>query len=156
MTPNSPRTQERANHLRILREILAKYKVSDAWIKRAHLTENMKDPQEFWKSWRVGKGNLLSFTSLNPYKSYELKVRSQTFNFFNVFLRERERESRGGAERGRQNVKQAPGSELSAQSPTRRLNPQTVRSWHEPKSDAQLAELPRIPEILNFLNARPL
>ena len=48
-------------------------------------------------------------------------------SFFNVylFLRERERErerrmSRGGAERERetQNPKQAPGSEVSAQSPT--------------------------------------
>ena len=47
--------------------------------------------------------------------------------------RERERESAsgGGAERERereretQNLKQAPGSELSAQSPTWGLNPQT-------------------------------
>ena len=28
-----------------------------------------------------------------------------------------------------QNLKQAPGSELSAQSPMRGLNPQTARSW---------------------------
>ena len=63
------------------------------------------------------------------------------FNFFNLylFLRERETEtetqrekqsmSRGGAEReGDQNPKQAPGSELSAQSPTRGLNSQAMRS----------------------------
>ena len=38
--------------------------------------------------------------------------------------------SRGGAERERemQNPKQAPGSELSAQSPTRGSNPRTVKS----------------------------
>ena len=46
--------------------------------------------------------------------------------------------SRGGAERERetQNLKDAPGSELSAQSPTQGLNPQTTRSWPELKSDA--------------------
>ena len=47
--------------------------------------------------------------------------------------------SGGGAEREReretQNPKQAPGSELSAQSPTRGSNPQTARSWPELKSD---------------------
>ena len=45
--------------------------------------------------------------------------------------RERERETEhewGGAERETQNTKQAPGSELSAQSPTQGLNSQTVRS----------------------------
>ena len=51
-----------------------------------------------------------------------------------MFLRERERErqnvSGGGAERERetQNPKLAPGSELSAQSPTRGSNSQAVRS----------------------------
>ena len=45
--------------------------------------------------------------------------------------------SGGGAERERetQNLKQAPGSELSAQSPTWDLNSQTVRSFPEPKLD---------------------
>ena len=44
--------------------------------------------------------------------------------------RERERASRGGTERGRetQNPKQAPGSELSAQSPMRGWDLRTVRS----------------------------
>lgn len=54
------------------------------------------------------------------------------FFFFNVylFLRERETECEPGSgrERGRQNPKQAPGSELSAQSPTWGLNPRTMRS----------------------------
>ena len=45
-----------------------------------------------------------------------------TLKFFNVYFREREhvrkRESGGGAERETQNLKQAPDSKLSAQSPT--------------------------------------
>ena len=49
--------------------------------------------------------------------------------FFNVylFLRERETEHKQGRGREReiQNLKQAPGSELSAQSLTQDLNPQT-------------------------------
>ena len=51
--------------------------------------------------------------------------------------RETERDSRGGAEReGDTDSEAAPGSELSAQSPMRGLNPRTVRSCPEPKSDA--------------------
>ena len=44
--------------------------------------------------------------------------------------REREREQKRGRERERetQNLKQAPGSELSAQSPSRGLNSRTARS----------------------------
>ena len=54
--------------------------------------------------------------------------------------------SRGGAEReGDMNSKQAPGSELSAQSLTRGPNSQTTRSRPEPKSDAQPTEPPRRP-----------
>ena len=47
-----------------------------------------------------------------------------------MFERERERENRGGAERERetQNLKQAPASELSAQSPTWGSNSQSTRS----------------------------
>ena len=55
--------------------------------------------------------------------------------FFNVslFLREREREKRvgvgkGQTERETQNLKQDPGSELSAQSPMWGSNSQTARS----------------------------
>ena len=54
-------------------------------------------------------------------------------------MRERDRASmsREGAERDSetQNPKQAPGSELSAESPMWGLNSQTVRSWPELKSD---------------------
>ena len=48
-----------------------------------------------------------------------------------IFKRVKERQSisgRGQREREPQNQKQAPGSELSAQSPTRDSNPQTARS----------------------------
>ena len=52
-----------------------------------------------------------------------------------------------GAEREThtQNLKQAPGSELSAQT-----NPQTTRSRPESKSDAQLTEPPRCPLKMIF------
>ena len=69
--------------------------------------------------------------------------------FIFIFGTERDRAWAGGAERERetQNQKQAPGSELSAQSPTRGSNPWTVRSWPEPKSDAQPTEPPRSPRL---------
>ena len=62
-------------------------------------------------------------------------------------LRERDRAWAGEGQRERetQNLKQAPGSELSAQSPTRGSNPRTVRSWPEPKPDAQPTEPPKRP-----------
>ena len=53
-----------------------------------------------------------------------------SFLNFHLFLRERERERAGEGQRERetQNPKQAPGSELSAQSPTWGSNSQAVRS----------------------------
>ena len=73
-----------------------------------------------------------------------------------IFERERERERETeheqgkGRERETQNLKQAPGSELSAQSPTQGPNPQAVRSRPEPKSVLnQLShQAPRISNIL--------
>ena len=54
--------------------------------------------------------------------------------------------SGGGAEREiereRQKPKQAPGSELPAQSLTQGLNPQTGRSWPDLKSDVQRTKPP--------------
>ena len=74
---------------------------------------------------------------------------------FNVYLFRRQRETeheRGrGRERGRHNPNQAPGSELSAQSPTRSLNSQSTRSQPEPKSDAQLTEPPGHPNLHSSL-----
>ena len=54
----------------------------------------------------------------------------------------------GQRERETQNPKQAPGSELSAQSLTWGSNPWTVRSRPELKSDAPPTELPRHPAFL--------
>ena len=53
--------------------------------------------------------------------------------FFNVYLfifgeKETERDGERDRERETQNRKQAPGSQLSAQSPTRGSNPRAVRS----------------------------
>ena len=48
--------------------------------------------------------------------------------FMFAHLREREREQRRGRERETQNPKQAPGSELPAQSQKWHSNPQTLRS----------------------------
>ena len=72
-----------------------------------------------------------------------------------IFERERERDracaGEGQRERETQNQKQALGSELSAQSPTRGSNSQAVRSWPELKLDAQLTEPLRCPENSIFL-----
>ena len=57
----------------------------------------------------------------------------------------------GQRQRETRNPKQAPGSERSAQSLTRSSNPQTARSWPEPKSDAQPSEPPRRPRTFLFL-----
>ena len=73
-----------------------------------------------------------------------------------LFLRERECVWTGKEQREResQNLKQAPGSEPSAQSRTRGSNSRTVRSWPEPKSDAQLTEPPRRPKTIWFYITR--
>ena len=63
--------------------------------------------------------------------------------FFNVYLFFRVRAEDGQRERKTQNLKQAPGSEISAQSWMWGLNSWTTRSWPELKSDAQLTESPR-------------
>ena len=60
-------------------------------------------------------------------------------------MRDRTPAGEGQRERETQNLKQVPGSELSAQSPTRGSNPPTARSRPEPKSVAQLTEPSRHP-----------
>ena len=74
------------------------------------------------------------------------------FNFFKfyLFLRERAWVGERQGERETQNLKQAPGAELSAQSPMRGSNSQTVRSRPEPKSDTQPTEPPRRPCFLEL------
>ena len=61
--------------------------------------------------------------------------------------REIQRVGKGQIDRETQNPRQAPGSELSAQSPTRGSNPRAVRSRPELKLDAQLTEPSRHPVI---------
>ena len=60
--------------------------------------------------------------------------------FFLIFLfgrqRDRVQAGEGQRERETQNRKQAPGSELSAQSPTRGSNQRSMGSWPGPKLDA--------------------
>ena len=58
------------------------------------------------------------------------------FIYFWETERDRARAEEEQKERETQNVKQASGSELSEQSPMGGSNPQTMRSWPEPKSDA--------------------
>ena len=69
-----------------------------------------------------------------------------------IYFWERQRQNASGLgqrERETQNLKQAPGSELSAQIPTRGSNPRAVRSWPEPKSDAQPTEPSRCPSLMS-------
>ena len=59
----------------------------------------------------------------NPIKKWTEDMNSFFFNFLNIFfILDSERESEGGAERGTQNPKPTPRSELSTQSPTQGLN----------------------------------
>ena len=89
----------------------------------SHLSMWFEDPTVHWGH----------FSSLAFQNAIFLLFEKFCFNVYLFFLRERERESMsgGGAERETQNLKQAPGSELSAQSPTQGSDPQTARSWHK-------------------------
>ena len=62
--------------------------------------------------------------------------------FIHFWETERVRVWAGRREREAQNPKQAPVSELSAQSPKRGSNPRTMSSWPEPNLDTQLTEPP--------------
>ena len=73
----------------------------------------------------------------NYWLTFQLKYTFFLF-FLNVysFLRDRVWAGEGQRQRETQNSKQAPDSELSAQSPTRGSNSWIVGSWPEPKLDA--------------------
>ena len=73
--------------------------------------------------------NIFLVCGLSPYPSDSDFCRTEKI-FKCLFLRDRELEHEWGRnrERGRQNLKHVPGSELSAQSPMQGLNPQTMRS----------------------------
>ena len=76
------------------------------------------------------------FPTNSTHPSFELYtfILFKKFFFEYLFLRERDRQTdrvrarEGQRKRETQNPKQAPGSELSAQSPTRGSNPRTMRS----------------------------
>ena len=72
--------------------------------------------------------------------------------FFNVYFweKETEYEQRGAKREETQNLKQASGSELSAQNPTQGSNSQTARLRPEPKSDTQPTEPPRHPMFIHL------
>ena len=72
----------------------------------------------------INEFNKVAGYKINVQKSVYLK---KIFLMF-IFERETECEWGRGRERETQNPKQAPGSDLSAQSLMRGLNPQTVRS----------------------------
>ena len=76
------------------------------------------------------------------------------FKFFKkiIYLRERERMWVGEGQRQREakNPKQAPGSELPAQSPMRGSNSQTARSWPEPSWSPNQLSHPGAPRTTLF------
>ena len=75
--------------------------------------------------------------------------------FLNVYFWDRDRAlvGEGQRERETQMQKQAPGSEVSVQSPRQGSNSQTMRSWPEPKSVAQPTEPPRHPYFIFIISA---
>ena len=77
--------------------------------------------------------------------------------FIYFWERERDRMWTGEVQREEtQNLKQAPGSGLSAQNLTWGSNSWTMRSWPEPKWEAQLTEPPRCPAVcLSFNGNEP-
>ena len=68
--------------------------------------------------------------------------------FIHLWETERDRVSgQGQRKRETQNLKQAPGSELSTQSPTRCSNPWIMRSWPELKLDTNWLSHPGAPTV---------
>ena len=103
---------------------------------------------------------MLSMTSICSLVVFRGKTKR--WHFFSkknckVYFWERDRDrawvGEGQREMETQNLKQVPGSELSAQRLIQDSNSQTVRSWPEPKSDTQLTEPPRYPKAMAFLPA---
>ena len=91
---------------------------------------------------------MLCWHLLNTYHLCQAWLPTLKKFFFNVYFyfwrSEKQSVIGGGTEREgeTQHLKQTPGSELSAQSPTQGSNP---RSWSEPKSIIQPTEPPRCP-----------
>ena len=100
--------------------------------------------------------NIIFFLTGGIPSIFLLVINSFRFSFKKICLmfiyfweRERVYEQGRGRERGRHRIrKQAPVSELSAQSPTQGLNPGTVRSWPELKSDLNQLSHPGAPHLV--------
>ena len=91
-----------------------------------------------WASWRNHLYWAPGWLSLSLFYFY-------LFIYF--FFWERECKQGRDRERETENSKQAPSSELSAQSPMWGSNWWTSRSWPEPKLEAQPTETPRCPKV---------
>ena len=89
-------------------------------------------------------------TTLQDYYDLLLFFKNNYLNAYLFFDRETQNASREGQREGEtQNPKQAPGSELSTQSPTQGLNTQTeITTWAEVGSSADWAA--RVPLLSSF------
>ena len=91
---------------------------------------------------------LIDPTIVSPFifnHAFNIIILKNFLTFIYFWERDRAWVGSGQRERETQNLKQAPGSKLSAQSLTQGSNSWTMRSWPELKSDAQPAEPPRCP-----------
>ena len=77
---------------------------------------------------QVGRQIFLLFGEQGSHCIRPCHLKTFFFKCFYLFLRERETAQVGEGQRETQNPKQAPGSELSARSPTRGWNSWTARS----------------------------
>ena len=84
------------------------------------------------REWLFPEGLAVIYSCFNVFLLSICMHSYSFFSFFNIYLllreRERQRAGEGQREIETQNMKQAPGSELSAQNPTPGSNSQTVRS----------------------------
>ena len=114
---------------------------STNWVIQVPLTKGNFDRIWFLPWALTLEGNpYVKYYSIFYILKYKIKEKILPALFFlHLFIFERQRQStsRGEAEREKetQNLKQAPDSQLSAQSPMQGLNSQNTRSWPEPKSD---------------------
>ena len=106
---------------------------------------------EHWVMYRIA-GSLCCTPETNITLCVNTSIKNIFLNVY-LFLRDRESTSGGGAEREReiQNLKQAPGSELSAQSPMQGSNSRTMRSWPERSRMLNRPSHPGTPFFLTFI-----
>ena len=110
----------------LLMSLFSKVSKRASWV--AHCWFSSWDSQYYWRSKSPSSGSHNSVFGF-----WFLDLIFLMFIYFWERERETECEQQKGRERERENLKQNPGSELSAQSPMQGSNPQTVGSWPEPK-----------------------